>query len=597
MMALMLYVILLLNFFCNVEHSFVQGLKPPVSKIKAEEICIRSGQKLVTYKDIQENPSNPEYVSYLVNGESAWIEGYANFSSFMAWSGCFRTQSAGINSFNIPERSLFLCAKKCVLRNKSTSKATTYIGVNDKVCYCITDEQREKKLSNLAEKDRLCNKSCSNSTIDSCGGDGYMSVYRIIEDTKIIWGKEEPTARQCVYARKKDGRFEGYTFSCHTIMGLIIRGHICTQSAASSLKKETCSRIQSGICIIDGASSRQESFDDCLAKNGILAGLFGERYAISLLDDNLKYWLSVYRTFEPSENNRVGMVCLAVTKVHDTLYLDPDNCESQKSYLCKETDIPTPQESTIVSVDTSSVDRTAETTSSVDRTAETKDKNEDPDTKEESPLAYTVPTISLLAFFILVVVFVAYIRRRKRKTKSQSLYDEMYEADNVKNKLTTSSVSSEPGLNADSKCLIAKSKPDKPLRQTLKRRTQEIDYENFELKDKRNEELRDKTKNVETDQNKEYDKIEFKRKKNERKVIYEESKVYHHVVDGNGDNYDTVKSTKSCHSRDKFDNSYSRMNDGLIVDEYCDLASPLNYQNNCIMEKKDDFVQKEQQSE
>ena len=555
MMALLLCGIILLNFVCNVDNSFVQGPKATMSTIKAAEMCSKSGQELVAYKDIQENPSNPERVAYLVNGESAWIEGYAAFSSFMAWSGCFRTHYVGINSFAISKKSLFLCAKDCVLRNKSTSKATAYIGVKDNVCYCITNEQREQ-ISNLAENDRLCNKSCSNSAIDSCGGNGYMSVYRIIEDTKIIWGKEEPTARQCVYVRKKDDRFEGYTFSCHTKMGLSIRGHICTQSAASPLKTETCNRRQSEMCIINGASSRQESFDDCLDKNGILAGLFGEKTVISLLDDNLTYWLSLYRAFEPFEIQREGMACLAVTSVHDTLYLDPDNCESQKSYLCKETYIPTPQESTTVSVDNSSVDRKEET----------KDKNEDPDTKEESPLAYIVPTISLLAFFILVVVFVAYIRRRKRKTKSQSLYDEMYEADNVKNKLTTSSVSSEPGLNANSKCLITKSKPDKPLRQTLKMRTQGIDYENFELKDKRNEELRDKTKNVETNQSKEYDKIEFKRKKNERKDIYEESNVYHHVVDGNGDNYDTVKSTKSCHSRDKFDNSYSRMNDGLIVD-------------------------------
>ena len=69
-----------------------------MSKIKAAEMCSESGQKLVTYKDIQGNPSNPEYVAHLVNGVSAWIAVYADFSSFMAWSGCFRTHFTGINS-------------------------------------------------------------------------------------------------------------------------------------------------------------------------------------------------------------------------------------------------------------------------------------------------------------------------------------------------------------------------------------------------------------------------------------------------------------------------------------------------------------------
>ena len=341
------------------------------------------------------------------------------------------------------------------------------------------------------------------------------------------------------------------------------------------------------MCLINGNSSRQESFDDCLDRNGRLAELFGEGKMIPIMNDNHKYWLSVYRTFQHSGKYSMGMACLAVTRVHDTLYLDPDNCESQKAYLCKE-NIPTPQESTIASLDTSSAVRTAET----------KDKNDKSDTNKESPLAYIVPTISLLAFFIVVVVFVAYIRRRKRKNKSsQNIYDEMYEVDNFKNNLTASSVCSEPGLNADSKCLIAKSKPDKPLRQTLKRNTQGIDYENFALKDKRNEDLREKTKSVEIKQSKEYDKIEFKRKKNERKDAYEDSNVYHHVVDENGDNYDTIKSAKSCHSRDKIDNSYSRMKDGLIADEYCGIAPPINNQNDCNMENKDDFVQTEQQSE
>ena len=38
------------------------------------------------------------------------------------------------------------------------------------------------------------------------------------------------------------------------------------------------------------------------------------------------------------------------------------------------------------------------------------------------------------------------------------------------------------------------------------------------------------------------------------------------------------------------------MNDGLIVDENCDLFPPTNDKNGCIIDNKDDFVQMEQQS-
>ena len=77
-------------------------------------------------------------------------------------------------------------------------------------------------------------------------------------------------------------------------------------------------------------------------------------------------------------------------------------------------------------------------------------------------------------------------------------YDAINETDNMKNE---NSVSSDPGLNADSKCLIVK--PDKPERQTLKRRTAMSEYENCTLKSN-TKEVKDKTKeelNKDNDEN------------------------------------------------------------------------------------------------
>ena len=559
---------IVLDCVCQVANTLVQGPRQTMSKDTAFNRCDILKKRLVSYRDIQGDPSKQDFISNLGNGESAWIEGYAQYSPFLAWRGCFKSvQNLGIHVFHVQGYSLFLCTNQCLKRNINA----THVGIRTRVCFCITAEQKER-ISSV--NGTYCGKSCANSAVDSCGGDGCMSVYRIINTVTWSWGEEEPKRRQCVYVKKSDrNRYEAYSASCHTIAAITsISGHVCSNSEYSSLNYDSCNITdrRNGFCLILGMTSRQEAFNDCLNRNGMLAELYGETQVLSLMEYNRRYWLSLYRTFEPSDTYRKGMACLAVTKVNDLLYLDPDDCKAQKSALCTNTFMPTQssQVTTLLPINSSLGDKTGET---IDPSNNSKENN-------ESAIGYILPTLCVLALLISLVVLVIFIKRRKRgRQHAQNIYDEMCEVDNYKNCQTLSSISSDQNIDLHSRCQIDKPSPDKPVRTTLRRKTQPIDYENYTLNSKKRYQQEDiQNKNNKEKPTKEYDKINFTTKTKQVDRNVEDTNIYHHVVDGNCVNYDTIKSTKSCQSQDRVDNSYSHMKNGFVIDEYCDLVPSEN---------------------
>ena len=68
----------------------------------------------------------------------------------------------------------------------------------------------------------------------------------------------------------------------------------------------------------------------------MLADIEGLTYAAEILKANYSYWVGIYRAFAISEEKTdYHDACLAVTKVHDKFYLDPDSCDKKNYYLCK----------------------------------------------------------------------------------------------------------------------------------------------------------------------------------------------------------------------------------------------------------------------
>ena len=567
-MALPLWIIVLLGCVREIETQSGQGPKLVMSKQKAVKECSNRGKTLVNFKDVTANPRSMEYLSQLEDGESAWIDGYAEYSPFVAWQGCFISTASSLRqpSFTMDSKTVFDCLNIC----NSYNSEWRYIGVENTTCHCINYNQR---LELKAVNDSWCAISCDYNAVDSCGGQSYMSVYAIFTErsSTMRWADDEPSERPCMFIKKSQNSYNSYTVSCHTAESLYVSGYLCTHSAYNLvLDTTTCNKTfkYDGVnrcCLVREIVSRRGAFEGCLFRKGILADLTViQNMQEHLLKVNQKYWISVYRTFRLFNSTGPETLCTAAINANGILYLEPDNCNRQKHYLCKdETSLHSRQIASTVSVPIESI------TANVTRRK-----------ADETPIAYIIPSVLIVILLVGVISFVIYWRYKTRRNQrsSDGTDDAHYKTDNLINEQTVSSVSSDPGQNGEFKCLIAKPKPDKPVRQTLKRRTQGAEYENFTLKSKETESKEKNKKKGKEKQKRvdDYDKINFKQRNNVNKEVDEEVNVYNHVVNTDNDYYDTMKSTKSSHSLGicKLDDTYSHMKDGEVVGDHCASATP-----------------------
>lgn len=541
----------------------VAGPKPSMSKKDAGIQCSKKKSNLVNYRQIKANSSSHKYLNQLNEGESAWIEGYAKLSPFLSWQGCYNISKikakTSFRTVAILYQSVNRCLRAC--------HGYAFVGLKNTSCFCIDQSQRST-IQFASVNDYFCSLPCHNNAIDSCGGQYYMSVYAILEDSQIHWASQEPSSHLCVYVKRKQHYFNVYTTSCFTSQ--LINGYICTNSAWSKLSVDNCTSVthQGTYCIIKEISTRQEALEGCSMRRGALADLGAESETPSYLNHNFKYWIGIHRTFGIAETYKEKeTICLSATRSGDMLFLEPDDCSAQKFYLCaSNSNKDTNEDTKTTPTPLSSLSRKTEN----ERFLTTKPPPDlGTEGNNESPVPYIVPSALILIFIFLLILFIVYRRHKKRKHQTmrplEDNYDSiLYETDNVKNEY---SLSSEPNLNADSKCLIVKSKPDKPERQTLKRRTTVSEYENFALKNNTKESSGKKKKKVNVVKDEEYDKLKFNSMPRSVKNSLEENNVYHHTVGPGNDNYDTMKSIKSFHSLGRVDETYSRMNDKIVLND------------------------------
>ena len=301
-----------------------------VSKLEAVQECSRSGGRLVKYKEIQDNPSAPQYLDQLENEVTAWIDGYAELSPFLLdWQGCYsKTNISNVYTFEMEERSLFLCSKGCFHHHAHT----WYIGVKDTACYCITLTFPNFLPEFNTVNSSFCNISCSNNGIDSCGGNLHLDVYGIRAVGNINWGQKEPANRVCVYFRYNTFITQAYTASCHTHY---IDGFVCTELDDIVLDTASCTNTTTywinKYCFKAGPSTWQEAHNRCLAINGRLA------VATDLI--NHTYWTSLFRSFRLSENRTSKSVCIAATNINNIIYFEPYDCSKKKHFLCRHNEL------------------------------------------------------------------------------------------------------------------------------------------------------------------------------------------------------------------------------------------------------------------
>lgn len=331
--------------FLSVLVLFTKNCRPEdsterVSNTRAKKKCRDLDAELASYSDITKESITSELMTQLNNGESAWIKGFAKFSSPIAFRGCYQPKlgyESYIHSEPIGSASLYSCVNLCQHNRKYTNYQTDYIGLRNITCLCLN----ELVLRNMrAVTDSSCNNNCSNQDINTCGGVTEMSVYEIFRETTLKWAKNEPSKRQCIYVNWGDTkpRQEVFTTSCYILEHKPnIYGYICKNTEYSPLDKRCWIRDTSKrYCFKGGSVTRQAARDGCLIHNGVLADIEGLTYAAEILKANYSYWVGIYRAFAISEEKTdYHDACLAVTKVHDKFYLDPDSCDKKNYYLCK----------------------------------------------------------------------------------------------------------------------------------------------------------------------------------------------------------------------------------------------------------------------
>ena len=297
-----------------------------LSKPEAGQECSRRGGSLVNYKEIQNKTSASKYLDQLESGDTAWVDGYAEFSQILDWQGCYSITDVNIvNTFEMEDRSLVLCSKECLRHG--------YAGVKNTTCFCLAYSYSLSETITVSPS--LCYISCSNNGIDSCGGDLHMDLYEIWP--YITWGINKPADRQCVYYKLSSfflKTYKAYTASCHTFH---TDGFACQEEKGSVLLTATCTNTStdwnSEVCFKAEPSTRQEAHKRCLDINGRLKSYSSLIKHAGL--NNHMYWTSLFRSFRLSNNHTSDAVCVAATKINNIIYFEPDDCSVKKYFLCK----------------------------------------------------------------------------------------------------------------------------------------------------------------------------------------------------------------------------------------------------------------------
>ncbi|KAH3702035.1 hypothetical protein DPMN_077035 [Dreissena polymorpha] len=88
-------------------------------------------------------------------------------------------------------------------------------------------------------------------------------------------------------------------------------------------------------CIFNESVSWVEHRDKCFSAGGILLS-YSNEHMMFLMEANISYTMGMFRTFTPipKQAQRAAFPCLAVTRVRNELWLEPEDCAAKRRYLC-----------------------------------------------------------------------------------------------------------------------------------------------------------------------------------------------------------------------------------------------------------------------
>ena len=277
---------------------------------------------------------------FLKDGDSAWISGHVTFSLPIVYRGCYEPKSNNFVVFDPVEfeiKSIYSCINYCLNDVKFKHFSTEFFGITKDICLCLNKIDLNR-LSSAA--DSRCDSECSAFDIDSCGGEGVISVYKLYKNETLLWAKNGRHQGQCVYAKLKDNRkrIKTYTASCFET-AVKASGYFCQYGAHSQLDRTCSVRDKTRrYCLVNTSSSRQSAKEGCAARSGVLVGINSEQHIMELMQYNSYYWLGIHKAYTVTKTRTaVSTACLSVTKINDTLNLNPDNCDKTKFFFCDTT--------------------------------------------------------------------------------------------------------------------------------------------------------------------------------------------------------------------------------------------------------------------
>lgn len=269
----------------------------------------------------------------LMEGESAWITGYADYSSFVSWTGCYVSVDGNeAMKLTLADNTIHRCSKEC---GRSRNVDITYMGIRNNECYCI----QYKDLKVLSSRpDFECNQKIDDKNYLRHGPKSNEQITRAISvyaihDDRITWSSTAATVGQCVYAIFINDSHVHGTQSCYSLSS-----SICT-STFSSLE-ETCVQYHNSTypsCFVLQPSSWLQSANHCRRYSGKLIDsipIETHRYT----QQSVHYWTGIFRTFIIANSISIKYsspdLCLAIRRVGNGLVLEPDACSVAKHRLC-----------------------------------------------------------------------------------------------------------------------------------------------------------------------------------------------------------------------------------------------------------------------
>ncbi|XP_052063815.1 uncharacterized protein LOC127703774 isoform X1 [Mytilus californianus] len=271
----------------------------------ARDDCLQRGGDLVNGSFQQQlyNCSFPQNTNF-------WVGTYDEFTPWIQIMGCSQMNTSSIVS-QYNSDSPGTCVGNCDM----------FFGMMDNNCFCLPDNYAWETDQSTVN-DSMCNKTCDENMQDSCGGNGYITVYKKVSNNLVLDRDDEPNKNSimcgCVECTNSGWQYYGYS---------------CNQSLPTTCNDK--SEIEDNRYWNEGKEACWSDYQSFL-----LAGTINDLECVNTTS-RAPFWIGLYRRKRTKvvkeEESSVstascfhGMLTAGVLKIDSNL-----NCTAQLPFVCE----------------------------------------------------------------------------------------------------------------------------------------------------------------------------------------------------------------------------------------------------------------------